>query len=58
MSEQDRLYCTELVVVALRAAGAAIDPPLRRLPLVSEPVLMPDDLYRVALNYRNTEIQN
>ena len=58
MSEQDRLYCTELVVVALRAAGVVIDPPLRRLPLVSEPVLMPDDLYRVVQNYRSTETQN
>lgn len=45
LSNQEAIYCTELIFISKRRAGIRLEVPLRKLPL-SEPVLMPDDLQR------------
>lgn len=44
----ERMYCTELLVVAMRHAGAGLEIEPRKVPVISDPVIMPDDLF-VAL---------
>jgi hypothetical protein len=39
-----KLYCTELVALALRAAGVIMDLPLRSIPWLPQKVITPDDL--------------
>lgn len=39
-----KLYCTELVALALRVAGVIKDWPTRSVPLLSQKVIAPDDL--------------
>ena len=39
-----KLYCTELVALALRAAGVITDLPLRSIPWLPQKVITPDDL--------------
>ena len=45
LSNQEAIYCTELIFISMRQAGIRLEVPLRKLPL-SEPVLMPYDLQR------------
>lgn len=39
-----KLYCTELVAIALRVAGVITDVPMRSVPFLSQKVITPDDL--------------
>jgi len=39
-----KLYCTELVAVALQSAGVIKDLPMRSVPFLSQKVIAPDDL--------------
>jgi hypothetical protein len=39
-----KLYCTELVAIALRSAGVLKDVPTRTVPFLSQKVIAPDDL--------------
>ena len=39
-----KLYCTELVAIALRSAGVLKDLPMRSVPFLSQQVIAPDDL--------------
>ena len=39
-----KLYCTELVAVALRSAGVLKDLPMRSIPFLTQKVIAPDDL--------------
>jgi hypothetical protein len=39
-----KLYCTELVAMALRSAGVIKDLPMRSVPFLSQKVIAPDDL--------------
>jgi hypothetical protein len=39
-----KLYCTELVALALRAAGVITDLPIRSIPWLPQKVITPDDL--------------
>lgn len=48
LSDQDALYCTELVSVAIRQAGKPLEVPMRKLPL-NDPAMFPDDLYRALV---------
>lgn len=41
----ERMYCTELFVVAMRDAGASVKIEPRKVPMISDPVIMPDDLF-------------
>ena len=43
-----KLYCTELVALALRMAGVIKDWPTRRVSFLSQPVITPDDLFAAA----------
>ncbi len=43
-----KLYCTELVTMALRSAGVIEDFPMRSVPLLSQKVIAPDDLVAAA----------
>lgn len=43
-----KLYCTELVALALRMAGVIKDWPTRSISFLSQPVIAPDDLFAVA----------
>lgn len=47
LSTPDRLYCSELVITALRAAGWDRGFPSRRVALLGEPVVTPDDLLQL-----------
>lgn len=42
-----KLYCTELVALALRIAGVITDWPTRSVPLLPQKVIAPDDLVAV-----------
>lgn len=44
MDDHSALYCTELVLAALKGAGIAVDVPLRGLPFISNKIAFPDDL--------------
>lgn len=44
MDDHQELYCTELVIAALALAGIVVDVPLRKVPLVANKVVFPDDL--------------
>jgi hypothetical protein len=39
-----KLYCTELVAIALRSAGVLKDLPMRYVPFLPQEVIAPDDL--------------
>ena len=39
-----KLYCTELVAMALQGAGVIKDLPMRSVPFLTQPVIAPDDL--------------
>jgi hypothetical protein len=39
-----KLYCTELVALALQSAGVIKDLPMRSVPFLPQPVIAPDDL--------------
>jgi len=39
-----KLYCTELVAMALQSAGVIKDLPMRSVPFLTQPVIAPDDL--------------
>ena len=39
-----KLYCTELVAIALRSAGVIKDLPVRSVPFLTQKVIAPDDL--------------
>ena len=39
-----KLYCTELVAMALQGAGVNKDLPMRSVPFLTQPVIAPDDL--------------
>lgn len=41
----ERMYCAELFVVAMRDAGASVKIEPRKVPMISDPVIMPDDLF-------------
>jgi hypothetical protein len=43
-----KLYCTELVAIALRSAGVLKDLPMRSIPFLSQNVIAPDDLVAAA----------
>ena len=43
-----KLYCTELVAIALRIAGVIKDLPTRSVPFLSQNVIAPDDLVAAA----------
>lgn len=43
-----KLYCTELVAIALRSAGVLKDLPVRSIPFLPKKVIAPDDLVAVA----------
>jgi hypothetical protein len=43
-----KLYCTELVALALRMAGVIKDWPTRTVSFLSQPVITPDDLFASA----------
>lgn len=43
-----KLYCTELVAVALRSAGVIKDLPMRSIPFLTQKVIAPDDLVAAA----------
>ncbi|MBP9060522.1 MAG: hypothetical protein KBF98_09435 [Rhodoferax sp.] len=47
-----KLYCTELVALALRLAGVIKDWPTRTVPFLSQPVITPDDLFAAAQSTR------
>jgi cell wall-associated NlpC family hydrolase len=47
--DHEDFYCTELIFVSMRQAGIRLDIPLRKLPMHEEPVMFPDDLYRVLV---------
>lgn len=49
-----KLYCTELVALALRMAGVIKDWPTRTVLFLSQPVITPDDLFAAA---QSTKIQ-
>jgi hypothetical protein len=49
-----KLYCTELVALALRMAGVIKDWPTRTVLFLSQPVISPDDLFAAA---QSTKIQ-
>jgi hypothetical protein len=42
--EGKKLYCTELVAIALRSAGVFKDLPMRSIPFLPQKVIAPDDL--------------
>ena len=44
-----KLYCTELVALALRMAGVIRDIPTRSVPFLPQKVIAPDDLMEAAL---------
>jgi len=44
-----KLYCTELVALALSMAGVIRDIPTRSLPFLPQKVIAPDDLVAAAL---------
>lgn len=44
----EKLYCTELVAMALRSAGVIKDLPTRSVPFLSQNVIAPDDLVAAA----------
>ena len=46
-STPERLYCSELVISVLEQAGLTLAPATVRLPLVAEPVILPDALHRL-----------
>ncbi len=43
-----KLYCTELVAIALRSAGVLKDLPMRSVPFLPQKVIAPDDLVAAA----------
>jgi hypothetical protein len=43
-----KLYCTELVALALRSAGVLKDVPMRSVPFLHQKVIAPDDLVAAA----------
>jgi hypothetical protein len=43
-----KLYCTELVAMALRSAGVIKDLPMRSVPFLTQKVIAPDDLVAAA----------
>ena len=43
-----KLYCTELVAIALRSAGVLKDLPMRSIPFLPQKVIAPDDLVAAA----------
>jgi len=47
--EGRRLYCTELVALALRIAGVVTDLPTRSVPFLPQKVIAPDDLVAAVL---------
>lgn len=47
MSSSEALYCTELALDALGAAGVVLAPAAQRAPLLREPVVTPDALRQV-----------
>lgn len=47
LSTPGRVYCSELVLRALRQAGVALQPDTLAVPLLSEPVVVPDALARL-----------
>ena len=49
-SDDDRMYCTELVVKSLGAVGVELEVPKIRVPFYREPVVHPDSLF-AALVY-------
>jgi hypothetical protein len=49
-----KLYCTELVALALRLAGVIKDWPTRTVSFLSQPVITPDDLFAAG---HSTEVQ-
>lgn len=44
LSDHTAMYCTELVLTALKAAGTPVEVILRKVPLVEENIAFPDDL--------------
>ena len=44
----EKLYCTELVAIALRSAGVLKDLPMRSIPFLPQKVIAPDDLVAAA----------
>lgn len=44
----EKLYCTELVAIALRRAGVLKDLPMRSIPFLPQKVIAPDDLVAAA----------
>jgi hypothetical protein len=44
----NKLYCTELVAVALQSAGVIKDLPTRSVPFLPQKVIAPDDLVAAA----------
>jgi len=44
MSTDGVIYCTELVALALRDAGTGIEVPMRKVALMPERIIFPDDL--------------
>ena len=44
----NKLYCTELVAIALRSAGVLKDVPTRSVPFLPKKVIAPDDLVAAA----------
>ncbi|MBP9150098.1 MAG: hypothetical protein KBG00_15090 [Rhodoferax sp.] len=43
-----KLYCTELVALALRSAGVLKDVPMRSVPFLHQKIIAPDDLVAAA----------
>jgi hypothetical protein len=50
--EGKKVYCTELVAVALKKAGVIDDYPLKKVPFFKEKVIMPDDLIEMLSDKR------
>lgn len=45
LADNSRIYCSELVFLALQDVGARLEIPLRKVPLIASAVAMPDDLF-------------
>lgn len=56
LANENELYCTQLLIMAFRDAGAPLKMPLRQLPLLLEPVAMPDDLFKALDDHYSKDL--
>lgn len=49
LTDEEHLYCSELIFMSMKRAGISLNVPLRKLPLVNELVMLPEDLHGALL---------